>query len=96
MTSSSSSSSEKFFDGVVDSLKLTLPTGEVLHDTAIIPGYCEVMGIDVQKLWSDVNELPNHGVDQAIQITEGHDVEWVTGKHPALNYRGNAIRRDKI
>jgi ribosomal protein L11 len=38
----------------------------------------------------------NHSVDEAIQITDGHDPKWVTGKHPALNYRGNAIQRDKI
>jgi phosphopentomutase len=60
--------SEQLFDNVDDSMKLTLPTGEVLYDTAIIPGFCDTMGIDVQKLWSNVNELQNHSVDEAIQI----------------------------
>jgi hypothetical protein len=90
------SSSEQFFDRIVDSMKLTLPTGEVLHDTAIIPGYCEALGINVKDLWDDVDKLENHSVDEAIQITDGHDPKWVPGKHPALNYRGNAIPRDKI
>jgi hypothetical protein len=88
--------SEQLFDNVDGSMKLTLPTGEVLYDTAIIPGFCDTMGIDVQKLWSDVNELQNHSVDEAIQITDGSDPKWITGAHPALNYRGNKIRRDKI
>jgi hypothetical protein len=87
---------EPFFDTVDDAMKITLPNGVVLHDTAIIPGFAERMGIDVEKLWSDVNVLPNHTTDDTIQITEGNDPKWVTGQHPSLNYRGNAIKRDKI
>ena len=86
----------KFFDTIHDKFKLHLPTGEVLKDTAIIPDFVKnSLGMDVDKMWQRLQEYPDHPVEQPIKI-QGNDPVWITGAHPALNYRGNAIKRDKI
>jgi hypothetical protein len=87
---------ESFFEIVDDSDKLRLPTGEILQDTAIIPDFCKKLGIDADQMWNDVLKLPDHPLDQNIIIDDGTSPFWTTGQHRSLNYRGNAIKRDKI
>ena len=87
---------ETFFRSVPDENKLKLPTGEILKDTAILPGFvadrCEM---DIEAVWKSLQVFENHPVDQDIQISPT-DPKWITGDHPALKYRGNAIKRHKI
>ena len=86
----------KFFESIDDNFKLRLPTGEVLKDTAIIPNFVKnSLGMEVDKVWQSLQKYPDHPVDQPIKI-QGNEPMWITGAHPALNYRGNAIKRDKI
>ena len=86
----------EFFKTVDDTNKLVLPTGEVLEDTAIIPGFVQNnLGMNIADAWDSLRMFPNHPVDQDIEI-KSSEPQWITGDHPALNYRGNAIKRDKI
>ena len=89
--------SDSIFQYVSDEHRLVLPTGEVLWDTAILPDFAEhFLGIDIGRVWQDLLALPTHPVDQDIAIGDGRDPKWIPGAHPALNYRGRAVKRDKI
>jgi alkylated DNA repair dioxygenase AlkB len=86
---------ESFFNTVVDDVKLRLPNGEVLEDTAILPNFTrDFLGVDIDELWKRMLCYGNHPIDEPIE--KNGDIRWVTGDHPGLKYRGNAVKRNKI
>ena len=87
---------ENFFNKhVLDDFKLRLPTGELLHDTAILPNFTrDFLKIDIDEVWAKMLKYGDHPIDKPIE--KGGEVRWVTGDNPALKYRGNAIKRHKI
>jgi len=86
---------EQFFDKVIDDSKLRLPTGEILYDTAILPNFTQdFLGVNIDEVWQEMLKYGDHPIDRPIE--KGEAIRWVTGDHPALKYRGNAIKRHKI
>jgi len=88
---------ERWFDSVPEEMKLRLPDGTLLHDTAIIPNFCEsVLGLKHDKIWHSLSELSHFEGSEAIPLGNGDNPQWVRGSHPALHYRGNDITRNKV
>ena len=77
---------------------LELPDGRVLRDACIWPGFMQqVLNVDPEQIWHMLREFPTWPANRPIPFRpDGSDVHWVGGRHPALNFRGNAIRRSKI
>lgn len=78
--------------------RIMLPGGRVLEDAVVWPGFCQIeLRIDPEWLWEAVRSVPTWPNDQPIPFRPtGGDPHWITGAHPALNYRGNELRRSKI
>ena len=77
---------------------LTLPNGRVLEDAVIWKDFLQdEVGIDPSVLWKQLLKYPKWPDNKEIPFRpKGDDVHWITGKHPALHYRGNALKRSKI
>eukprot|EP00947_MAST-08B_sp_MAST-8B-sp1_P003529 g3529.t1 len=91
---------EPWFDSVPEAQKLRLPTGEVLHDTAIVPDFCEAVlgggGVDHRRVWAEFKALEFHPDGEPIPLSDGTAPVKVRGTHRALSYRGRAIARHKV
>ena len=87
--------SEHIFNNVDDSNKIKLLDGTVLYDTAIIPDFCDNMGIDHTTLWNNLMKVPDHDPNSDIEFDPEHPT-WITGEHPSLHYRGHALLRKKL
>jgi len=81
-------------------IKIVLPTQQYLSDAIIIPSAlellskCEFLPDDVFERLSSV---PKQSVDEEIAVSvNGLEPILVTGDHPSLHYRGNALKRHKI
>jgi hypothetical protein len=77
---------------------LTLPDGRILEDACIWRNFVQTeLGIDPAQIWRELLRLPDWPDKEPIPFREnGSDPHWIRGSHPALNYRGNDIRRHKI
>jgi len=76
---------------------LSLPNGKKLDGAFIWPDFAKDANIDVVKLWKGLLEVPIWPSDKDILFDKfGNNPHWIEGSHPALNYRGNAIKRHKI
>ena len=77
---------------------LTLPDGRILEDACIWRNFIQTeLGIDPAIIWQQLLDLPDWPDTEPIPFREdGSDPRWIRGSHPALNYRGNDIRRHKI
>ena len=74
---------------------IKLRDGTILHDAVIIPNYMQnQLEADPVKIWDALRSLSTHANGEPIPF-EG-TVKWLEGKHPALKYRGHAIKRAKI
>ena len=78
--------------------RLVLPDGRVLEDAVVWDGFMqEELGLDPAVIWDTISTLPTWPDDEPIPFrSQGGDPHWVNGAHPALNYRGHALRRGKI
>lgn len=78
--------------------RLRLSSGETLSDAAVIPRFAQdVLDVDVDDVWSEITSLPTWPQSRSIPLREdGSDPHWIPGDHPALHYRGNALKREKI
>jgi hypothetical protein len=72
--------------------------GRVLHDAVVWEGFCQdELGLDPDALWADLNSVPIWPDAEPIPFRPaGDSPHWITGSHPALHYRGNALGRSKI
>lgn len=78
--------------------RLVLPDGSRLDDAVIFPRFCQdELGIDPGALWDELLEYPTWQDDVEIPFRAcGEDPHWITGRHRALRYRGNELKRRKI
>lgn len=78
--------------------KLVLPNGRVLEDAIIWPDFCQAeLGINPHQLWSELQAFPTFPDNQEIPFRPlGDKPHWITGRHTALHYRGNELKREKI
>jgi alkylated DNA repair dioxygenase AlkB len=84
---------EAFFNTVPEKQKVRLVNGEVLHDTAVIPGF--VARAEADAVWAALRALPV--CDPAVPLTlDPENPRWVTGASAELNYRGKAVKRSKL
>ena len=79
---------------------VTLPTGKLLVDAVVIENALEKYSdgkFDHMKLFKSMQSVPRQDSSKPIEISEtGLDPLMVMGDHPALHYRGNALKRHKI
>ena len=79
---------------------VTLPTGKLLLDAVVIENALEKYSdgnFDHMKLFKSMQSVPRQDSSKPIEISEtGLDPLMVLGDHPALHYRGNALKRHKI
>ena len=77
---------------------ITIPSGKILWDTCVWENFLqEELDMDPNKMWRALQEYPRWDSDKEIPFREkGDDVHWIQGTHEALNYRGHAIKRNKI
>ena len=85
-------------------MKFTLPScsqfikirdGTELRDAVIIPNFMQnQLEADPQSIWDTLRSLSKHNNGNPIPF-KGR-VKWLEGRHPTLNYRGHAIKRNKI
>lgn len=80
--------------------KIILPNKQELPDAVIIPSALEPLSKG-KFLPDDVfvmlSIVPKQAVDEEIVVSEdGLEPVLVTGDHPSLHYRGNALKRHKI
>jgi hypothetical protein len=70
----------------------------VLPDACIWHNFMQTeLGIDPDLIWQRLLALPEWPDDQPIPFREdGSDPHWIRGSHPALNYRGHDLKRQKI
>jgi len=78
--------------------RLELPSGRVLQDAVIWPGFCQVeLGLDPHALWRELLGIPTWPNDSPIPFRHhGEQAHWIQGSHRALRYRGHELRRHKI
>src|SRR5436190_14894849 len=78
--------------------RLVLPNGRVLEDAIIWANFCQdELGLDPDKLWAQLLGIPTWpSTDEIPFRPKGDSPFWINGEQPALSYRGNAIKRDKI
>ena len=74
-----------------------LPDGTKLNGVDIVP--FEFKG-EANMAWKELLSLPSYEDSESIKSEQisslNVNAKWVNGSHPALNYRGNAIKRSKI
>ena len=74
-----------------------LPDGTKLNGVDIVP--FEFKG-EANMAWKELLSLPSYEDSESIKLEQisslNVNAKWVNGSHPALNYRGNAIKRSKI
>lgn len=78
--------------------KLVLPNGRELEDAIIWPNFCQTeLGLEPRRIWDELLEFPTFPDDQQIPFrARGDQPHWITGRHRALHYRGNELKREKI
>ena len=69
--------------------------GEQLN-AAIIYNFCDIVGVDHEKIWNDIQSLDKYDEEDKLEISDGLDPKLLTGAHPSLKYRGNKLARSKI
>lgn len=86
------------FPNSSDVIRLTLPNGQVLPDACVWKNFMQnELGMCPDKFWKSIKKYPKHSDDDNIKFQEkGDKIRWIKGSHPALSYRGNAVRRNKI
>jgi len=79
---------------------VTLPTGQLLEDAIIIEnalGKYSDGNFDHLTLFESMQSVPRQDSSKPIEMSEsGLDPIMIMGDHPALHYRGNALKRHKI
>lgn len=77
---------------------LKLPDGRILKDACVWRNFMQTqLEIDPDAIWKQLLQLPEWPDDKPIPFREdGSDPHWIHGSHPALNYRGNAVKRHKF
>lgn len=77
--------------------RLVLPDGRVLEDAVVWKGFMqEELGLDPAVIWTTICALPTWPDDEPIPFRpQGNDPHLISGAHPDLNYRGNAVKRGK-
>jgi hypothetical protein len=73
--------------------RLTLPSGRVLPDAVIWPGFCQSeLGLDPNMLWREMLGIPTWPNYRPIPFRDhGENPHWVPGSHKALRYRGHEL-----
>jgi len=86
------------WDGSEKAERVVMPGGQVLDDAFIWSDFChDALDLDPNELWQELLALPTWSSDKPIPFRErGDDPHWIGGQHPALHYRGRAIKRAKI
>lgn len=80
-----------------DFTQVKLPNGEILKDTCIWPNFVgDQLSLDVDEIWNACLERKHQSDRREIKRGNGKHPRWVRGSHPALNYRGHAIKRHKM
>lgn len=81
-------------------LTLTLPSGKRVPDAVIVLNALQEWSerdIDPNGVFERLSNTPKQAVSKDIPISKsGMEPLLVTGAHPALHYRGNALKRHKI
>ena len=72
--------------------QLTRDDGTPMH-AYVLPGLLDAIGVRPAALWDALNAVPTLSDDAP--TAWGESPAWVPGTHPALNYRGHALRRTK-
>jgi hypothetical protein len=79
---------------------LTLPDGTPLRGAAVVPGALQRWSgsaFDPAAVFERLSGTPKQPVRDEIAVSEtGLEPLLVTGDHPSLHYRGNALKRHKI
>tara|TARA_B110000285_G_scaffold100619_1_gene114615 strand:- start:1661 stop:2548 length:888 start_codon:yes stop_codon:yes gene_type:complete len=79
---------------------VTLPSGELLKDAVVIEDALEKYSqghFDHKKIFESMQSVKRQDSSKSIEFSEsGLDPLMVMGDHPALHYRGNALKRHKI
>lgn len=89
---------------------LTLPDGTPLRGAAVVPGALQrwsanrttaagraAPSFDPDEVFARLSRTPKQPVGEEIAVSAtGLDPVLVTGDHPSLHYRGNALKRHKI
>lgn len=84
---------DSFFASIPSDFKLKLLDGTILQDTAIVPNFLPADA--VAAAWDAACALPACPTDAPL-VRDVERPQWVTGKSKELNYRGNAVPRDKM
>jgi hypothetical protein len=81
-------------------LTLTLPDNTPVQDAVIVPNALQKWSageIDHSGVFERLSSVPKWPNDEEIPISDtGLEPILITGSHPALHYRGNALKRHKI
>ena len=72
--------------------QLTREDGTKMH-AYVIPDFLQVLGYCPETVWGTLNSVPT--ISDDTETFWGETPAWTAGTHPALNYRGNAIKRTK-
>jgi len=90
-------------EGLTDGQLLERVVNGLSDGTSFVAGVNIVPGEfreEAEAAFSELLTCPSYGNDESIQLANPNEVntdaKWVNGAHPALNYRGNAIKRSKI
>lgn len=77
---------------------LKLPDGRFLQDACIWENFMQdELQMDPEIFWEIMLSYPTHSNEEDIEFRKkGDNPFWVSGKHPALNYRGHAVKRNKM
>lgn len=77
---------------------IVLPNGKILHDAFIWENFMQnELRMNPKIFWRNLLNLPTWPNDEPItHDPKGSYPHWIEGIHPALNYRGHAIKRHKI
>ena len=78
--------------------QLSHPASGAIHDAIIVERFLQqAMDIDVDDFFSSCCSVPRQNPKKTIPFSKhGMDALMVTGDHPALSYRGNALKRHKM
>ena len=72
--------------------QLSREDGTKMH-AYVIPDFLQALGYSPTAVWDTLNDVPTLRDDA--DTFWGETPVWTPGTHPALNYRGNAIKRTK-
>jgi len=79
---------------------IILSNGQPLQDAIVLPGALTSLSnglFSPEEVFEQLSATEKQPVEEDIPISEnGLEPILVTGKHPALHYRGNALKRHKI